>query len=74
MQRSMSNYLGDFQRSLLERRSRSWPTSCGGSICRRRRWGRNERRALADIELQKAREIAMAAQNIEAFKGMLGGL
>ena len=30
--------------------------------------------SLADIELQKAREIAFAAQNIEALRGILGGL
>ena len=36
--------------------------------------GASRTSALADLELQKARDIQMAAQNIEALKGMLGGL
>jgi hypothetical protein len=29
---------------------------------------------LADLQLQKQREIAFAAQNIEALRGIFGGL
>ena len=73
MQRAMSNYLGDFQRSYsgaetdLADSLRQYDLTAA-------QMGAQRTSALADIELQKAREIQMAAQNIEALKGMLGGL
>ena len=73
MQKAMSNYLGDFQRSYsgaqqeLTDQLRQYDLT--GAQMRARRTS-----SIADIELQKAREIQMAAQNIEALRGMLGGL
>lgn len=73
MQRAMSNYLGDFQRSYtsgqqeLTDQLRQYDLTAA-------QMGAQRTSALADIELQKAREIALAAQNIEALRGVLGGL
>jgi hypothetical protein len=73
MQKAMSNYLGDYQRSYsgaeqdLTDQLRQFDLT-GAQM------GARRTSSLADIELQKAREIQMAAQNIEALRGMLGGL
>ena len=73
MQRSMSNYLTDFQRSYSGAES-DLADQLRGFDLSAAQMGAQRTSALADIELQKAREIAFAAQNIEALKGMLGGL
>lgn len=73
MQQSMRNYLGDFNRDLnymrgdLTEELRAFDLTGA-------RYGAQRTSALADLELQKAREIAMAAQNIEALKQALGGM
>jgi hypothetical protein len=73
MQRSMSNYLGDFTRDYgntqndLTDQLRQYDIQ-GAQL------GAQRTSALGDLELQRSREIAFAAQNIEALKGMLGGL
>jgi hypothetical protein len=73
MQRSMSNYLGDFTRDYgnaqndLTDQMRQYDVS-GAQL------GAQRTSSLGDLELNRSREIAFAAQNIEALKGMLGGL
>ena len=73
MQRSMSNYLGDFQREYsgaqndLTDQLRQFDLTAA-------QMGASRTSSLADIELQKAREIAFAAQNIEALRAAMGGL
>lgn len=73
MQKSMSNYLGDYQRE--------YSTAQQGLTDQLRQYdlqaaqlGAQRTSSLADIQLQKAREIAFAAQNIEALRAALGGL
>jgi hypothetical protein len=73
MQRSMANYLGDFQRSYTTQ-EQDLTDSLRQYDLQSAQLGAQRTSALADIELQKAREIAFAAQNIEALRGMLGGL
>ena len=73
MQQSMSNYLGDFNRQYgtaqndLTESLRQFDLT--GSQLGAQRSG-----SLAELELQKSREIAFAAQNIEALRSVLGGL
>jgi hypothetical protein len=73
MQRSMSNYLGDFTRQYgnaqndLTEQLRQFDLNAA-------QMGSQRTSALADLELQKQREIAFSAQNIEALRSMLGGL
>lgn len=73
MQRAMSNYLGDYQRQYsgaqndLTDQLRQYDLTAA-------QLGAQRTSALADIELQKAREIALTAQNIEALRSALGGL
>jgi hypothetical protein len=73
MQRAMGNYLGDFQRNYssaqndLTENLRQYDLSAA-------QLGSQRTSALADIELQKAREIAFAAQNIAALREAFGGL
>lgn len=73
MQRAMSNYLGDYQREYsgaqqeLTDQLRQYDLQSA-------QLGAQRTSSLADIQLQKAREIAFAAQNIEALRSALGGL
>lgn len=73
MQQTMSNYLTDFQRDYASQEQdltdqlRQYDLSAA-------QMGAQRTSALADIQLQKAREIAFAAQNIEALRSALGGL
>lgn len=73
MQQAMGNYLGDFQREYsgaqndLTDQLRQYDLQSA-------QLGAQRISSLADIQLQKAREIAFAAQNIEAIKAALGGL
>jgi hypothetical protein len=73
MQRSMSNYLTDFQRNYSTAQN-DLTDSLRQYDLQSAQLGAQRTSSLADIELQKAREIAFAAQNIEALRGMLGGL
>ena len=73
MQRTMSNYLGDFQRSYSGAET-DLADELRGFDLSAAQMGAQRTSSLADIELQKAREIQFAAQNIEALRGMLGGL
>jgi len=73
MQRAMGNYLGDYQRNYsnaendLTEQLRQYDLSAA-------QLGAQRTSALADIELQKAREISFAAQNIAALREAFGGL
>ena len=73
MQRAMSNYLGDFQRTYsgaeqdLTDQLRQYDLTAA-------QLGAQRTSALADIELQRAREISLTAQNIEALRAAFGGL
>jgi len=73
MQRSMSNYLGDFQRNYSSAET-DLADQLRGFDLSAAQMGAQRTSSLADIELQKAREIAFAAQNIEALRSALGGL
>jgi hypothetical protein len=73
MQRSMQNYLGDF--------TQQYGTAQNDLTSQLRQYdltgtqlGAQHSSALADIQLAKAREIAYAAQNIEALRQSLGGV
>jgi len=73
MQRSMRNYVGDytqqygFAQNDLTNQLRQFDLQGTQMTAQRNN-------AYADLELQKAREIAFAAQNIEALRQALGGL
>ena len=73
MQRSMSNYLGDYTRDYGNAQNDLTDTLRGYDI-QGANLGAQRTNALADLQLQRSREIAFAAQNIEALKGMFGGL
>lgn len=73
MQRSMRNYLGDYNKQLNTMRSDVTDQLRGFDLTGAQ-YQSQRTSALADIELQKAREIAFAAQNIEALRQALGGL
>lgn len=73
VRQSMANYLGDFNRqyneaqlNLTEQLRQHDLTSA--------QLGSQRTSALADIELERAREIAFTAQNIEAMRSIFGGL
>jgi len=72
MQRSMQNYIGDFTQSYgaaqndLTSQLRQFDLT-GTQL------GAQHASTLAELELQKAREIAYAAQNIEALRQSWGG-
>lgn len=73
MQRAMGDYLGDFTRQYgyaqqdLTDEARQFDLQGA-------QYGAQRTSALADLELEKQREIAFAAQNIEALRSILGGL
>jgi hypothetical protein len=73
MQRAMGNYLGDYQRAYSGAQA-DLTDSLRQYDLTAAQMGAQRTSSLADIELQKAREIAFAAQNIEALRGILGGL
>ena len=73
VRQSMANYLGDFNRQyneaqlgLTEQLRQHDLTSA--------QLGSQRQSALADLELERAREIAFTAQNIEAMRSIFGGL
>ena len=72
MQRSMQNYLGDFtqqyggaQNDLTDQLRQFDLTGA--------QYGAQHSSSLAELELAKAREVAYAAQNIEALRASYGG-
>lgn len=73
MQRSMQNWLGDYQTTYgqaqndLTDQLRQFDLNSA-------QLGANRTNALAEMELAKARDVAFAAQNIEALRQSLGGL
>jgi hypothetical protein len=73
MQRSMQNYIGDFTQAYgsaqndLTSQLRQYDLT-GTQL------GAQRSSSYADIELAKAREIAYAAQNIEALRQAMGGI
>jgi hypothetical protein len=73
MQQSMGNYLGDFTRDYGNAQNDLTDTLRGYDL-QGAQLGAQRTSSLADIELARNREIAFAAQNIEALRSMLGGL
>jgi hypothetical protein len=73
MQRAMGNYLGDYQRNYSSAEN-DLTDSLRQYDLQAAQLGAQRTSALADIQLQKSREIAFAAQNIEALRGIMGGL
>lgn len=73
MQRSMSNYLGDFTQQ-YGRAQNDITDEMRGYDLNAAQMGAQRTSSLAELELQRSREIAMAAQNIEALRQALGGL
>jgi hypothetical protein len=73
MQRAMGNYLSDFQRNYSSAET-DLAEQLRGFDLTAAQMGAQRTSSIADIELQKAREIAFAAQNIEALRAALGGL
>ena len=73
MQQAMGNYLGDYTRqygqaqSDLAEQMRQFQLNAN-------QFGAQRRSGLADIELDRNREIAFAAQNIAALRPLLGGV
>lgn len=73
MQQSMRNYLGDYQRDFgyaqndLTQQLREFDLTAA-------QLGAQRTGSYADLELSKARDIAFAAQNIEALRSQFGGL
>jgi hypothetical protein len=73
MQQSMANYLGDYTRQYstaqndLAEQMRQFQLNAS-------QLGSQRSSALADLELDKNREIAFAAQNIAALRQLLGGV
>jgi hypothetical protein len=73
MQRSMGNYVGDYQRQ-YQRGTQDLTQQMQQFDLQKAQLGAERQNALQDIRQAKAREIAFAAQNIEALKQILGGL
>jgi cell division septum initiation protein DivIVA len=73
MQKAMGNYLGDYQRE-FSRGTQDLTEELRQFDLQRTQLTSDRNSALADIKMAKAKEIAFAAQNIEALKQILGGL
>ena len=73
MQQSMSNYLGNYTRQFgnaqneLAEQMRQFQLNAS-------QLGAQRASSLADLELDKNREIAFAAQNIAALRALMGGV
>lgn len=73
MQQAMGNYLGDYTREYgaaqndLAEQMRQFELNAA-------QYGAQRAGGLADLELQRNREIAFAAQNIAALRQLLGGV
>jgi hypothetical protein len=73
MQRAMGNYLGDFQRSYAGAQS-DLTENLRQHDLQAAQYGAQRTSALADLALEKQREISFAAQNIAALRESMGGL
>ena len=73
MQKAMGNYIGDYQRQ-YQRGSQDLTEQLRQFDLQNTQLTAQRNTALSDIKMQKAREIAFAAQNIEALRQILGGL
>lgn len=73
MQKAMGSYVGDYNRQ-FQRGQQDLTEELRQFDLQRTQLGAQRQGALADINTQKAREIAFAAQNIEALRQILGGL
>jgi hypothetical protein len=72
MQRSMQNYIGDYTRQFGEAQN-DLTSQLRNFDLTGTQLGAQRSSSLADLELQKARDIAYAAQNIEALRQSYGG-
>ena len=73
MQRQMGNYLADYNRT-YQRGTQDLTENLRQFDLQNTQLLAERNSALSDLKMQKAREIAFAAQNIEALKQILGGL
>lgn len=73
MQQAMGNYLGDYTRDYGNAQN-DVTNELRGYDLAGAQMGAQRTSSLADIALNRNREIAFAAQNIEALRAMLGGL
>jgi hypothetical protein len=73
MQQSMQNYLGDYQQQYGAAQN-DLTDSLRQFDLTAAQLGAGRTNAFADLEMAKARDIAFAAQNIEALRASLGGL
>ena len=73
MQRAMSNYLGDYTRQYGEAQN-DFTEQLRQFDLNAAQYGAQQQGALANLELDKNREIAFAAQNIAALRSLLGGV
>lgn len=73
MNQAMSRYMGDYTRSYGEAQN-DLTESLRQFDLNQAQLTSGRDNALADYDLEKAREIAFAAQNIEQLRSMLGGL
>jgi hypothetical protein len=73
MQRQMGQYVGDFNKQYA-RGTQDLTEQLRQFDLQNTQLSAQRTSALQDIKMQKAREIAFAAQNIEALKQILGGL
>lgn len=73
MQQSMQNYLGDFQNQYGQAQN-DLTDSLRQYDLQAAQYGAQRTNSIADLEMAKARDVAFAAQNIEALRAMLGGL
>lgn len=72
MQQSMQRYLGDYQTEYNTAQQDITDTLRGYDL-QEAQYGAARTGALADLELQKARDVAFAAQNIQALREAFGG-
>ena len=72
MQRSMQNYVGDFQRDYA-RSQQDLTQSLQGYDLQQAQLDAWKQGQLADLELARSQEIANAAMNLEALRNYYGG-
>jgi hypothetical protein len=73
MQRAMGDYLGDYTRQYGQAQT-DFAEELRGFDLTAGQYGAQRQGALANLELDKNREIAFAAQNIAALRSLLGGI
>lgn len=72
MQQQMTNYLNDFNTQYMDAQQELGSQMQGFDL-RDAQLAASRNSSLADLELQKARDISSAAQNIEMLRALLGG-